>query len=93
VNVVAGEPITYIADGHGTVVVVRSFVQDSREVFPPGFEHEGGGQQLWLTTDRLYATLISEDGEGMGWIRGHHCDNSEEVAALLAAYKLTRSAA
>lgn len=40
-----------------------------------------------------YAELVSMADEGITWIRGWHERESPEVAALLAANKLARSAA
>jgi hypothetical protein len=35
-------------------------------------------------------SIVSCDGEGKTWIRGHHDENSSEGRALLAAFVLTR---
>lgn len=89
-SVVAGEPITYVTpdrDDEKTILVIRSFVAQG-EVFLD--DRVGYG---FLPTSTAHTALLDADVEGSYWIRGHHRNNSEEVAALLAAYKLTRSAA
>ena len=89
-EICAGEPITYVTldhDDERAIIVVRSFVARG-EVFLD--DRVGYG---FLPTSTAHTALLDADVEGSCWIRGHHRNNSEEVAALLAAYKLVRSAA
>lgn len=89
-----GDPITYViveANAppsteelvHG---LRRDFVDGGHDKIPPPNEvvfwlYGNGTPVLWV------------EAEGLRWIRGHHYSNSLEGQALLAAYKLVRSAA
>jgi hypothetical protein len=79
-KVTPGDAITYVYEGD-FVFVVRSFVTGGLR----------DGDEQFLTTNTAHNSLLSMRDEGTRWIRRHYDDNSEEVAALLAAYRLTAS--
>lgn len=79
-----GEPVTYLIGSEDGVHIVRSFIAKGNYWL---------GSGVMSVTSTRHPALLDPVNEGSHWIRRHHRDNSEEVAALLAAYKLTRSAA
>lgn len=48
------------------------------------------GALPWAIQVRDRRSFWALSGEGLLWIRGHHTENSEEGAALLSAYTLTK---
>ena len=93
-----GEPITYVAEVPDGVLIVRSFVSgggdtEQHEVSKYATTFATSAGYGFLPASRSHSTLLTLDAEGSQWIRGHHRDNSEEARALLAAFKLVRSAA
>lgn len=89
-KVAVGDPITYVSielrRDKGVQCVRRDYVDGGHDKIPApndlGFWLKGDG------TPVLFA-----DGEGLTWMRGHHREDSSDAQALLAAYKLARSAA
>ena len=79
-----GEPVTYVCGKGDHIFVVRSFIAQGNFWL---------GSGVMSVTSTRHPALLDPVNEGSHWIRKHHRNNSEEVAALLAAYQLTRSAA
>ena len=84
-----GEPITYVS-----VVAIHPKVRwglkrgrvDPSVIYPSGHEH-------CFCVDTNASPIFWIGDEGQNWIRGYHLEHSAEGSALLAAYKLVRSAA
>jgi hypothetical protein len=84
----AGEPITYveIVALNPTRWGLKRGRVDPKVIYPAGHAYcfcidTNCSPVFWLAT------------EGQCWIRGYHVEQSAEGSALLAAYKLVRSAA
>jgi hypothetical protein len=87
-KVEAGEPITYvdIVGIHPTRWGLKRGRVDPKVIYPAGHLH-------CFCVGTNCSPIFWIDAEGQNWIRGYHLEQSAEGSALLAAYKLVRSAA
>jgi hypothetical protein len=86
-SVTAGEPITYVE-----IVALsptRWGLKRGRVDFRVIYEAQ---HEQCFCIDTNASPIFWLDTEGQRWIRGHHLEKSAEGSALLAAYKLVRSA-